>query len=29
VVQLREPSAENAEEKRRFEAERLVRWFGR
>jgi sulfide:quinone oxidoreductase len=29
VVQLREPSADNAEEKRRFEAERLVRWFGR
>jgi sulfide:quinone oxidoreductase len=29
LVQLREPSAENAEEKRRFEAERLARWFGR
>jgi sulfide:quinone oxidoreductase len=29
VVRLREPSADNAEEKRRFEAERLARWFGR
>ena len=27
IVRLREPSAENAEEKRRFEAERLSRWF--
>jgi sulfide:quinone oxidoreductase len=26
-VQLREPSADNAEEKRRFETERLGRWF--
>lgn len=29
VVRLREPSAANAEEKRRFEQERLARWFGR
>jgi sulfide:quinone oxidoreductase len=29
VVQLRAPSVENAEEKRRFETERLLRWFGR
>jgi sulfide:quinone oxidoreductase len=29
VVRLREPSAANAEEKRRFETERLARWFGR
>jgi sulfide:quinone oxidoreductase len=29
VVRLREPSADNAEEKRRFEAERLAKWFGR
>ena len=29
VVRLREPSAANAEEKRRFERERLARWFGR
>jgi hypothetical protein len=28
VVRLREPSAENAEEKRQFEIERLARWFG-
>jgi sulfide:quinone oxidoreductase len=28
VVRLREPSAENAEEKRHFETERLARWFG-
>jgi sulfide:quinone oxidoreductase len=28
VARLREPSAENAAEKRRFEAERLARWFG-
>jgi sulfide:quinone oxidoreductase len=27
-VSLREPSAANAEEKHRFEAERLERWFG-
>jgi sulfide:quinone oxidoreductase len=26
-VQIREPSARNAEEKRRFETERLARWF--
>ena len=26
-VQIREPSAHNAEEKRRFETERLTRWF--
>jgi len=26
-VQIRQPSAANAEEKRRFETERLVRWF--
>ena len=29
LVRLREPSAENAELKRDFEAERLARWFGR
>ena len=29
LVQLREPSPENAEQKREFEAERLARWFGR
>jgi len=29
VVRLREPSAANAAEKRRFEQERLARWFGR
>jgi sulfide:quinone oxidoreductase len=29
LVRLREPSAENAELKRGFEAERLARWFGR
>jgi sulfide:quinone oxidoreductase len=29
AVRLREPSAENADEKRRFESERLARWFGR
>ena len=29
LVHLREPSAENAEQKRAFEAERLRRWFGR
>jgi sulfide:quinone oxidoreductase len=28
AVRLREPSAETAEEKRRFESERLARWFG-
>ena len=28
-VNVREPSADNAEEKRRFEAERLERWFGK
>ena len=28
-VQIREPSAGNAEEKRRFETERLARWFHR
>jgi sulfide:quinone oxidoreductase len=27
AVRLREPSAENAKEKRRFETERLARWF--
>ena len=29
LVRLRAPSAENAERKREFEAERLQRWFGR
>lgn len=29
VVRLSEPSPDNAEEKRRFESERLARWFGR
>jgi sulfide:quinone oxidoreductase len=29
IVRLREPSAENADEKRRFEAARLARWFAR
>ena len=29
VVRLREPSAANAEQKRRFEQERLALWFGR
>jgi sulfide:quinone oxidoreductase len=29
VVTLREPSRGNAEQKRRFEEERLARWFGR
>jgi sulfide:quinone oxidoreductase len=29
VVRLREPSAQIAADKRRFEAERLARWFGR
>ena len=29
VVRLREPSADTAEEKRRFESDRLDRWFGR
>lgn len=29
VVRLREPSVEIAQDKRRFEAERLARWFGR
>jgi sulfide:quinone oxidoreductase len=28
VVRLREPSADTAEEKRRFESDRLARWFG-
>ena len=28
VVRLREPSSANADEKRRFESERLARWFG-
>jgi sulfide:quinone oxidoreductase len=29
VVRLHEPSADHAEEKRRFESDRLARWFGR
>jgi sulfide:quinone oxidoreductase len=28
AVQLREPSRQHAEHKRRFETERLARWFG-